>query len=274
MASQLNYLDRQTFSVLASTLQKQFGMTDMDYSVLTMTFLWTYAVAYLFSGYIVDILGTRRSFLVFASGWSAADMLHACARSFAGLAVCRAGLALMEPANFPAGIKAVTEWFPVRERALAVAICNSGTGDRQCAGGAGGGVFYHPVWVAIGVYRDWRAGVRVGDILGGSLSQSAGTSATCPGGTQIHRERAGRRRRAEWRKSIHFDHSADAGGVGLHSGAIADGPDFLLPLFLDAEVSARRAGIRFETGGAAGVDSICGADGGRDVQRADAALAD
>jgi MFS transporter, ACS family, hexuronate transporter len=127
LASQLNYLDRQTFSVLATTLQKEFKLTDIDYSLITTTFLWTYAVSYLFSGYIVDWLGTRRSFLVFVSGWSAANMLHALARSFAGLAVCRAALAMMEPANFPAGIKAVSEWFPLRERALAVGVFNSGT---------------------------------------------------------------------------------------------------------------------------------------------------
>jgi ACS family hexuronate transporter-like MFS transporter len=127
LASQLNYLDRQTFSVLATTLQKEFHLTDIDYSLITTTFVWTYAVAYLFSGNIVDWLGTRRSFLVFVSGWSCANMLHALARGFAGLAICRAGLALMEPANFPAGIKAVSEWFPLRERALAVGIFNSGT---------------------------------------------------------------------------------------------------------------------------------------------------
>ena len=127
LASQLNYLDRQTFSVLANTLQKEFHLTDIDYSLITTTFLWTYAVAYLFCGYIVDWLGTRRSFLVFVSGWSLANMSHALARSFAGLAVCRGFLAVMEPANFPAGIKAVSEWFPLRERALAVGIFNSGT---------------------------------------------------------------------------------------------------------------------------------------------------
>ena len=72
LAAQLNYLDRQTFSVLAVTIQKEFKLTDIDYSLITTTFLWTYAVAYMFSGYIVDRLGTRRSFMVFVSGWSGA----------------------------------------------------------------------------------------------------------------------------------------------------------------------------------------------------------
>src|SRR5215469_13969965 len=127
VATQINYLDRQTLSVLAPRIQEEFGLTDKDYSVITAAFLWTYAVAYLFSGRIVDWLGVRRSFLVFVSGWSAANMLHAFARNLAGLVFFRGMLALTEPANFPAGLKAVSEWFPLRERALAVGIFNSGS---------------------------------------------------------------------------------------------------------------------------------------------------
>jgi MFS transporter, ACS family, hexuronate transporter len=127
LASQLNYLDRQTFSVLAGTIQKDLSLSDRDYALLMTTFVWTYALAYLFSGYVVDWLGSRRSFLTFVTGWSVANMLHAFAGGLGSLAVCRGLLALMEPANFPAGIKAVSEWFPVRERALAVGIFNTGT---------------------------------------------------------------------------------------------------------------------------------------------------
>jgi ACS family hexuronate transporter-like MFS transporter len=148
-ASQLNYLDRQTLSVLASTLQREFKLTDVDYSIITTTFLWTYAVAYLFSGYIVDRLGTRRSFLFFVSGWSSANMLHVFARGIGGLAVCRGLLAVMEPANFPAGLKAVSEWFPLRERALAVGIFNSGT--------AFGNALAVPVAAFCTLHYGWRS---------------------------------------------------------------------------------------------------------------------
>ena len=127
LATQLNYLDRQTFSVLAVTIQKELHLDDRDYSLITSTFLWTYACAYAISGFIVDRLGTRRSFLCFVSGWSVANMLHALAQSLPGLALCRGLLGFMEPANFPAGVRAVTEWFPLRERALAIGIFNSGT---------------------------------------------------------------------------------------------------------------------------------------------------
>jgi MFS transporter, ACS family, hexuronate transporter len=158
LASQLNYLDRQTLSVLANTIQKEFALTDVDYSRITATFLWTYAVAYFFSGYIIDRLGSRRGFLVFVSGWSVANMLHAFARSFAGLAVCRGLLALMEPANFPAGIKAVSEWFPLRERALAIGIFNSGT--------AFGNALAAPVAAYCALYYGWRSAFVVTGALG------------------------------------------------------------------------------------------------------------
>ncbi|HUA68734.1 MAG TPA: MFS transporter, partial [Candidatus Saccharimonadales bacterium] len=158
LASQLNYLDRQTFSVLAVTIQNEFKLTDIDYSFITTIFLWTYAVAYLFSGCIVDRLGSRRSFLVFVSGWSMASILHAFARGFAGLAVFRGLLAVMEPANFPAGLKAVSEWFPMRERALAVGIFNSGT--------AFGNALAVPVTAFITLRYGWRSAFVFTGLLG------------------------------------------------------------------------------------------------------------
>jgi len=158
LASQLNYLDRQTFSVLANTIQKEFKLTDADYSIITTIFLWTYAVAYLFSGYIVDRLGTRRSFLVFVSGWSVANMLHAFAKGFASLAVFRGLLAVMEPASFPAGLKAVSEWFPMRERALAVGIFNAGT--------AFGNALAVPVTAFITLRYGWRSAFVFTGMLG------------------------------------------------------------------------------------------------------------
>jgi ACS family hexuronate transporter-like MFS transporter len=149
LASLVNYLDRQTFSVLANTLEKAFNLRKIDYSFLTAIFLWTYAVAYFFSGYIVDRLGTRRSYLVFASGWSIANAFHALANGFTGLAVSRGFLAVMEPANFPAGLKAVSEWFPLRERALAVGIFNSGT--------ALGNALAVPVAAFFTLHYGWRS---------------------------------------------------------------------------------------------------------------------
>ncbi len=126
-ASELNYLDRQTLSVLADTIQRELSLTTVEYSYITTSFLVSYTVMYAVSGRLVDLLGTRKSFLIFVSGWSIANMLHALARTALQFSFFRFLLGATEPANFPGGVKAVSEWFPIRERALAVGIFNSGT---------------------------------------------------------------------------------------------------------------------------------------------------
>jgi len=127
LSSELNYLDRQTLSVLADTIQRELNLTTIDYSRITSSFLISYAVMYAVSGKLVDILGTRRAFMIFVSSWSIANMLHAFANSALQFRLYRFILGAAEPANFPAGVKTVSEWFPMHERALAVGIFNAGT---------------------------------------------------------------------------------------------------------------------------------------------------
>jgi MFS transporter, ACS family, aldohexuronate transporter len=148
-ASELNYMDRNTLSVLKVTIQKSLNFDDNGYALITATFLWTYAIGYLLSGLVVDRLGSRKGFLVFVSGWSLANMLHAFATGVGSFQLYRGLLAAMEPANFPAGIKAVSEWFPMRERALAVGIFNAGT--------ALGNTLAVPVAAAIALQFGWQA---------------------------------------------------------------------------------------------------------------------
>ena len=158
LASELNYLDRQTLSVLATTIQKDLGLTDVDYSFVTSSFLVSYTIMYAVSGRLVDRLGTRLSFLVFVSSWSVANMLHALARTTLQLAFFRFLLGAAEPANFPGGVKAVSEWFPMRERALAVGIFNAGT--------ALGGALAVPVVSFIALAFGWRYAFVVTGALG------------------------------------------------------------------------------------------------------------
>lgn len=148
LSSELNYLDRQTLSVLAATIQADLQLTDVDYSRVTSAFLISYTIMYAVSGKLVDILGTRRSFLIFVSSWSVANMLHGFARSASQLAFFRFLLGAAEPANFPGGVKAVSEWFPMRERALAVGIFNAGT--------ALGGALAVPIVSFIALQWGWR----------------------------------------------------------------------------------------------------------------------
>ena len=127
LASELNYLDRQTLSVLADTIQRELGLSTVQYSYITTSFLVSYTIMYAVSGRLVDLWGTRRGLMIFVSGWSIANVLHAFAGSVMQLSFFRFLLGAAEPGNFPAGVKAVSEWFPMRERALAVGIFNAGT---------------------------------------------------------------------------------------------------------------------------------------------------
>src|ERR1035441_6161650 len=86
-----------------------------------------YAVGILFIGKLIDRLGTRKGFSAAVFAWSVAAMAHAAAGSMIQFAVARVGLGLGEAGSFPAAVKAVEEWFPKRERALATGLFNSGS---------------------------------------------------------------------------------------------------------------------------------------------------
>ncbi len=126
-SSIINYLDRQTLSVLAKTLQEELKFDNVQYSYMTTSFLVSYIFMYAVSGRLMDQLGTRRGFALFHGGWSIVTMLHGLGRSVLHFSFFRFLLGATEPANFPGGVKAVSEWFPMKERALAIGIFNSGT---------------------------------------------------------------------------------------------------------------------------------------------------
>jgi ACS family hexuronate transporter-like MFS transporter len=127
LASELNYLDRQTLSVLAQTIQDELHITTSQYADITSVFLGSYAVMYAVSGRLVDWLGTRRSFAIFVSAWSLVNMLNGFAATALQFKVFRFLLGATEAAVIPAGVKGASEWFHPRERPLAVGIFNAGT---------------------------------------------------------------------------------------------------------------------------------------------------
>jgi ACS family hexuronate transporter-like MFS transporter len=125
-AATVNYMDRQVIGLLKPTLQTQFGWTEIDYSNIVFAFQLAYGVGVLFVGKLIDKLGTRRGFSLAVVIWSAAAMAHAAATTIFQFAAVRSCLGLGEAGSFPASIKAVAEWFPKKERALATGIFNSG----------------------------------------------------------------------------------------------------------------------------------------------------
>jgi MFS transporter, ACS family, hexuronate transporter len=126
-ATTVNYMDRQVLALLKPTLQIQFGWTEVGYSNIVTAFQLAYAIGLVFVGRLIDRLGTRKGFSLAVFVWSLVAMAHAAAGSVFQFAVARIGLGLGEAGSFPASVKAVAEWFPKRERALATGLFNSGS---------------------------------------------------------------------------------------------------------------------------------------------------
>ena len=127
VATTINYVDRQVLGILAPTLQRELHWTEADYGDIVSWFSFAYAFGFLAAGRVIDWIGVRRGLATAVVAWSAAAIGHAFARTAAGFSFARAMLGISESAIFPGSIKAVAEWFPQRERALATGIFNAGT---------------------------------------------------------------------------------------------------------------------------------------------------
>jgi ACS family hexuronate transporter-like MFS transporter len=146
LASTINYIDRQVIGILKPTLQQQYGWSEIDYADIVFSFQLAYAIGLLLAGRFIDRVGTRIGMAVAVLVWSLAAMAHAeaarygavaaallgvvgltYAPSVAGFIAARFALGIGEAGNFPSAIRAVAEWFPVRERAFATGLFNSGT---------------------------------------------------------------------------------------------------------------------------------------------------
>lgn len=127
LATVINYLDRQTLSVVAPELMREFGMSNVTYSRIVFAFMLAYTVMNGISGPMIDRLGTRLGYSVCVAWWSVAAVLHVFATGPVSLGIARFLLGMGEAGNWPAGVRVVAEWFPVRERAFASGIFNSGS---------------------------------------------------------------------------------------------------------------------------------------------------
>jgi len=123
----INYVDRQTIGLLKPDLSRRFGWSETDYADLVFYFQLSYAVAYVAWGKVMDNIGARWGFGVAFLIWQIAHIAHAGARGLNGFIFARVALGVGEAGGFPAGIKAVAEWFPKKERALATGVFNAGT---------------------------------------------------------------------------------------------------------------------------------------------------
>jgi ACS family hexuronate transporter-like MFS transporter len=156
-ATTINYLDRQTIAVLKPYFLQPL-LTESDYGWVVHSFMAAYAIMMVVSGRLIDRLGTRVGFALAIAWWSIAAMAHALARSAFSFGVARFFLGAGEAGNFPASIKAVAEWFPKRERALATGLFNAGTNI--------GAVLAPPLVIWLALKWSWREAFILTGALG------------------------------------------------------------------------------------------------------------
>lgn len=122
-----NYLARSSLSVAAPTLTQTLYMSTQQYSYVVTAFQACYALAQPIAGFVLDSVGVKIGFAIFAFAWAIANMLHGLASSWPALAFFRGLLGMSEAAIFPAGMKAISQWFPAKERSVATGWLNTGT---------------------------------------------------------------------------------------------------------------------------------------------------
>jgi ACS family hexuronate transporter-like MFS transporter len=127
IATTILYIDRSALGIMAPFLQNKIGWNEEQYGMINSAFMVAYAICFLIMGRIIDRIGTRKGYLISIGIWSVASLAHIFARTWVGFAIARFNLAIGQSGNFPAAIKVVAEWFPKKERALAVGIFNGGS---------------------------------------------------------------------------------------------------------------------------------------------------
>jgi ACS family hexuronate transporter-like MFS transporter len=157
-ATAINYVDRQMIGVLKPMLSEEFGWSERDYGYIVFWFQLAYAIGYISFGRIVDVIGARLGYSIAIVIWTISHMAHGLASGVASFAAARFGLGIGESGNFPAGIRAVTDWFPQRERAFAIGLFNAG---------ANIGAIITPLLVpALVVAFGWQAAFFITGLLG------------------------------------------------------------------------------------------------------------
>lgn len=122
----LSYVDRLVLSVLKPTLQAEYGWSETGYGNVAFWFQAAYGIGFLLFGRLIDRIGAKAGYLLAMSAWTIGHLAQTLVSSTAGFALARLPLALGESGTYPAALAAASEWFPQRERALAIGIFNAG----------------------------------------------------------------------------------------------------------------------------------------------------
>ena len=154
----INYIDRQTLSILAPYLKLDFHWTNTDYANIAIAFRVAYTIGQTVCGRQIDRIGTRRGLTISVTWYSIVSLLTSLAKGIGSFAVFRFLLGAGESANWPGASKAVSEWFPKRERGLAAALYDSGSS----VGGAIAPFLILPIYLRWG----WHVAFVIPGLLG------------------------------------------------------------------------------------------------------------
>ncbi|MEY4051935.1 MAG: hypothetical protein RIR64_920 [Bacteroidota bacterium] len=153
IATIINYIDRSAINIMWPYIYKEFGIADADnkqaLAIITTCFMIMYALGQMFTGKMMDMIGTRLGMVVSIGAWSASIAMHALSRSIMSFNFFRGMLGFSEAGNWPGATKSNAEWFPAKERAIAQGIFG--------AGASLGGVVAAPIIAYLYVAFGWRA---------------------------------------------------------------------------------------------------------------------
>lgn len=158
IATVINYIDRNALAVMWPGMSEDLGLDKADYANIVSLFMIGYAVGQSLFGKIFDMIGTRLGFVLSIIVWSLAIMLHAVVKTLGGLGLARFSLGIGEAGNWPGATKANAEWFPIKERALAQGIFNSGASL--------GAVISAPVIALLYIQFGWQGTFLLAGVLG------------------------------------------------------------------------------------------------------------
>ncbi|BFI60755.1 ExuT transport protein [Yersinia pseudotuberculosis] len=153
----LGYLTRNAIAVAAPTLQEQLHITTQQYSYIIAAYSAAYTLMQPVAGYVLDVMGTKVGYAMFAVMWAIFCMSTALASSWGGLAIARGAVGMAEAAMIPAGLKASSEWFPAKERSIAVGYFNVGSSI--------GGMIAPPLVVWAIVMHSWQMAFIITGVL-------------------------------------------------------------------------------------------------------------
>lgn len=158
-ASALSFFDRQVLSILAPKILDDLKMSNIEYSNAVAAFTLAYSIMFTVGGRFIDHIGTRLGLGLLVIFWTVSSLLHSVTTGSGQLTAFRFLLGVGEGGCFPGAAKGVLEWFPARERALAMGVATTG-------GSAVGGVLAPPVIVWIASALGWRGAFLATGIVG------------------------------------------------------------------------------------------------------------